>query len=429
MGLFGKKNVAPDIGEEPGEEEELDREEETDNNVSKDLEIKKSSVSQPDSGQTNVGIEQLRTRIIALQSLMQGFFERFSQLNQQVGEVRTMALSNEKTISKSAQIAEKAASMVEEVQPQELNIRYQKIDGKIDMLDSKIEAEKQFKEGVMKELGELRKKSESFIGTEALLKLNEETKGDLINVQKSVSEIRAYSSKVEEIFAESRKSYIKVEKLKETVENLNSFYGEIKKVIEKLKVNYSQIVNQDNFEDFRDSINKRFSRIENFLSHFENIPEKNEEITRTIENTLAVAKRNRRDIDNLALAIGDEGIQKVSDIEDRVDSILKVIDVMSQQISELRKTMLNNQNEVILKKENETKTLERENETNEDIDKEKIEKGIRNAKFLVNEKNFEEASKEYLGILEVYNSLSDEKKDYFYKDIKETYEKIKWAGG
>ena len=149
----------------------------------------------------NLELEKIRSRMEAMASLIQGYTERLSMMSQQIGEVRAMNLATEKSIAKLSTEASKAADIVKEVRPERLRVEYQKMDLKAQELFERIEANKQFADSVLEELKDVKRKMRNFLGTEELLKLNDDVKKDLIETQQLAARARLHADKTEQLFS------------------------------------------------------------------------------------------------------------------------------------------------------------------------------------------------------------------------------------
>jgi len=302
--------------------------------------LKPSSGSKSlDSEKNKLEFNKINAKIEAMNSLLKGFSERFSNVSQQIGEIRTMNLSNEKTISKMSLEGRKAADIVKEVKPEKLRLDYQKAGLKIQTLAEKIDANKQFQETLMKEVKDLRRKAGIFIGTDALLKLNEDVKKDLIELQRMGSRVRVNADKSEQLFVELRKGFAESRKVDEIVSSLDASYSGLKEEVGRLKIDYGNIVDSDNFEDFKKSMRNKFIALESSIAEFESLKENNQRLSHLIEKILMIAKRNEEDIADVAATIGDDKVKRISDYENQLNSVLKIIDTLAGQVGAIRKKL------------------------------------------------------------------------------------------
>src|SRR3989338_4235445 len=150
--LFRKKEGGvPDVGREEDPEEkkkkssgvfepeELEQEPEEERDEAPQTVTRKSENSRPNS---SFEIEKLSAKLGSLDGLVRGYGERISVLNQQIGELRSMNLTNEKSISKIAMDSSKAVDIVKEVKPEILRMDYQRALAKAEELAERIETNK-----------------------------------------------------------------------------------------------------------------------------------------------------------------------------------------------------------------------------------------------------------------------------------------------
>jgi len=341
--LRRKKDEVPDVGKEeepeaeaPEEEQEEPEEEEEAPRGKKGKKGKAGKKSSEESGD-NFQVEKIKAKLEIFDSLIKGYSERFSQLSQQIGEVRAMAVSNEKIFSKTVLESEKMADILKEVKPDKIRIDVQKTDMRIDEVNERIAADQQFQETIMNELKDLRRKAGIFVGTDALIKLNEDVKKDLIELQRVAGKVKMNADKSEELFVELKRQYAETQKVNEIASEIDSNYSGLKKEVEKLKIDYSKIVSDDDFSDFKKSVNNRLGLFSKSIIEIDKARMENERLAELIETTLSISKKNKDDIAEVAMALGDNNVKSVSDYENQIESILKILDSLAAQITSLKK--------------------------------------------------------------------------------------------
>jgi len=285
---------------------------------------------------TDLEFEKINAKIEVFNSLIKGFNERFSNINQQLGELRGMVLENEKAITRSTQEAAKAVDIVKEVKPEKLRMDYSKVETKVNLLSEKLEATKQYIESFVEEVKDLKRKTELFIGSESLMKLNEDTKKDLIELKKLGEKVKINADKSEEIFVELKKSFTEYQKINEIVNNLDMSYSGLKKEVEKLRIDHSNIVKFDDFEDYKKKVNKRFLQNEMHTSEMDRVVEENEKIKDMVETILLMEKKNEKDIENIAFSLGEKDIKKVSEYDEKISMILDLMERITNEINKLK---------------------------------------------------------------------------------------------
>jgi len=333
-GKSSKKKVKEPEKEEESDENQEETEEKIPENRRGGKGLKKIITADESS---RFEFERINARLDSFSELLKGYGERFSKLSEQIGEVRTMALVNEKSIAKGTQEAAQVIDMFKEVKPEKLRIEYQKSDLKINEVDEKVESTKQLMETIMNEIKDIRMKAGIFVGTEALLKLNEDIKKDLIEVQRTANQVRVNADKSEQIFIELRRGFAETQKKNELIDNINVSQAEIKKELEKLRLEHTDIVSQEDFEDFKKTFNNKFMIFTNALADVEKSKEETEKLSQLIETSLSISKRNEEDIADIAITIGNDHIKKVADYENQLNAILGIIDTLAGQVNEIRK--------------------------------------------------------------------------------------------
>lgn len=344
MGLFKKSGGVPDVGQEEVFDQENNPAQENpeEDHLLPAPTLYNNSVSTaPDMAMANTQLEinKLNAKIESITEWIKQFYERFSYVSESIGGIRAMAMNNEKTISKISLEAEKAFDIVKEVKPENFRVDYQKLDARIALLEGKLTSNETFSETVLKEIKDLRKKAEMFMGTDALLQLNEEIKKDLIDLQKLASRVRVNSDKSEQLFIELRKGFAENQKLNKVFANLDSSYGGLQNEISKLKIDYSNIIKRDEFSDFRKNVENKIIGLENSYSEIKKMKNDHERLSGMVETILAISKRNEEDIGKLAVSVGDDRIKKVSDYEEKFNTLLSLVEKMSLEINRLRKKL------------------------------------------------------------------------------------------
>ncbi len=392
----------------------------------------------------NFELEKLNAKLEMNNALIKGFNERLSLINQQIGEIRTMSLQNEKNISKSTIDAQKAVEIVKEVAPEKLRIDYQKIEIKVTTLSEKLESYNQYIASIIEELKELKRKAGVFEGSEAILRLNEDVKKDLIEAQKMSARVKMNADKCEQIFIELKKGFIENERNSEIVSNLNNSYSDLRKEIERLNIEHKQIISAGEFADFMKKINSKITAIQNSFIEVEKIKQENEIIKQMINNTLLMQKANEDSIKEIKVNAGNDNFRKIQDYEKKFVSMLSILDKMAFEIKKLKektevnstKTTENSEPEKTsnskideIKRTMELEDSEYKGENNmiiqpkktgntkkQIIDTEsKINELLLNGGYFLVKGDFENAKKIYKEISESYNPANDRNKSLYYK--------------
>src|SRR3989344_773243 len=169
-----------------------------------------------------------------------------------------------------------------------------------------------------------------------------------MNNEKSISKISLEAEKAFDIVKEVKPEVIRIDYqkldarlvlLEGKLASNEQFSDTVINEISKLKIDYSNIIKRDEFSDFRKNIENKIIGLENSYNEIKKIKSDNERLTSMVETILAISKRNEDDIGKLAVSVGDDRIKKVSDYEERLNTLLSLVEKMSLEITRLRKKL------------------------------------------------------------------------------------------
>ncbi|MFH0808260.1 MAG: hypothetical protein V1888_01455 [archaeon] len=340
--LFKKDDgMAPDIGQE----EKYDAEHDNEREVEKSEDVVEipnrvtSFGAKRDGGvmiSGNFEAEKINARIDSVIEWIKQFYERFSYMNETIGEIRAMNLSMEKKVARSMLGAEKAIDIVREVKPEQLRIDYQKAELRMVSLNEKLESNKQFMNEVIDSVNDLKRKSEIFGGTEALIKLNKETQGELLEVKKLSAKAKMQGDKVQEIFLEVRKSFNETQKALMELDDLRESFVSMKGEFEKLKINHEDIVSRKELAEMKREYNKRFNDARSLSGDMEQMKIRQDDLAKLIETSLSVSRDNKEDIENLEIKNGSSDGKGAREYEDQINEVLEVVSMLAGEVDLLR---------------------------------------------------------------------------------------------
>lgn len=341
MKFFGRgSDGPPDIGQE----EEYDSKDEVISDEPEDAGEEKEKpvpMTKSASAPGNLGalkgveskdfrFERINARLDSVVEWLHQFSERFSYINESIGEVKANSLATEKKLSHAMLEADKVVDVVREVKPENLRVEYQKMDLKLSAVKEKIEANKQLMVDAMNEVNDIRRASEVFVGTDALMKLNKDTKKDLTEMKRLNSRVKMQSDKVQEIYLETGKSFSETQRAMQQAEDVRESFEQLRKEFEALKVSHAKLVSRDDLVRIRRDSSK-------FVSDMNKVKVGYEKINGLAESALEIAQRNQEDVANIAVKVGDTGAKRISDYEAELDDVLGLISMLSEQVSVLRK--------------------------------------------------------------------------------------------
>lgn len=210
-------------------------------------------------------VEKIKALISSLEEKRKVDGEKFSRINEQIGELRSSSVEREKQIKEMEVAAMKSIDMVKEVQPEKLMNEVKKEDTKINKLESHMERYEDNLSQVIQELKEIRSKMELFKGYEELLKLNEETKEELRNIKKMEITMDIHTNKVERLFIDFQKKYSEFENFKKITEYMEEIYRACIKEINDIKVRATNFIEKKHIIGLEKSVMGKTEKIDEFL--------------------------------------------------------------------------------------------------------------------------------------------------------------------
>lgn len=190
--------------------------------------------------------------------------ERFTRINEQVGELRGMIMDSNRAMQEVEVKTVKAVDLVEAVHPDKLMVEVRKQDAKIEALKANIESNDSIMKSLMDQLKELRHQLSSFRGIEEMVKLSNEVKTELMNIKKVEAVVERHSDKIEGIFIESQKKFQEFETLTDKLKEVQKQIEPLVSSVDQHKVKLTTLAEKKEIE-------KLISRLNDFEKHVGNI--------------------------------------------------------------------------------------------------------------------------------------------------------------
>ena len=211
-------------------------------------------------------LESIKAKVDSFNEIEKANSERFSQLNERIGEIRGMAMELSKTISKVEVESSRAIDKVEAVQPEKLMLDVRKVDAKVEALKANIESNETMMEQLFEQIKSLRNDLSSFKGIDAVVKLSQDVKADLTNAIKVQTTIERHSDKVESIFMEFQKEFSEFNQLTSLYKSLESDLTRIAKQVDLIKIKNEEKASKKEVEGLIDKMNKFQGHVSNTLN-------------------------------------------------------------------------------------------------------------------------------------------------------------------
>lgn len=293
MGLFSKKKK-----EEPAEEQiettsGADSYEDPVVPVAKEQEQETPQSADASLGHLTADVEKLKAQFSTFYELQKAANERFSNITEQIGGIRSMLMERDKDAQRLDAKANQAIDLVKTVQPDKFLVELRKMDSKIEALKANLESNENVIKNTINELKEMRNKMTVFKGMDQIIKMNEDVKKELMEIKKMEALVERHGDKVETIFSEMQKKYSDFIKTVDMVKDLDKSFKEISSDFDSIKIKISDfgtkkevenlIAKFDDFEKYVGNvvnlINKRFEKLEvDFTDKFNKRMEEGEKL-------------------------------------------------------------------------------------------------------------------------------------------------------
>jgi hypothetical protein len=209
-------------------------------------------------------VDKLIAQFSSFYEMQKANTERFTRINEQVGELRAMIVERDKDAQRLEAKATQAIDMVETVQPDKLMIELRKGDTKIEALRAELESREIIMNNIVAELKDMRNRMNLFKGTEQVMKLNEEVKGELMDIRTVKAVVERHADKVETIFSEMQKRFSNFERFGTVTEELDKSFKQMVSDFDSIKIKIANLVSKEEME-------KLIAKFDDFEKHYGNV--------------------------------------------------------------------------------------------------------------------------------------------------------------
>ncbi|MFH1133632.1 MAG: hypothetical protein V1735_04015 [Nanoarchaeota archaeon] len=217
----------------------------------------------------SVDITKINAQLESFMEIRKSFTERFSTINEQIGEIRGQIMDTNRNMGVLEVKATKAADLVESVQPDKIMIQVQKEDGKIEGIRAMVEAKDAMMQNILEQLRTLRNQVNVFKGVSQVVKLNEEIKDEIMNAKRIVAIVEQHSDKVENVFVESQKAFQEFNQFATTLEATKADIKELQNKLEKLDAESTAALKKKEFEDRIKSLEANYKKMKGLTDSIE----------------------------------------------------------------------------------------------------------------------------------------------------------------
>jgi chromosome segregation ATPase len=193
-------------------------------------------------------IERLKAQMDSMMRMREAVDSRFSEVSERIGEVRAMVLKLERETAAIRGEAEKAMRAVEETHPESIYAEFKKREAEFSVLRDRIASNERIMHQMLDEVKQLRRTVQTFRGIEALRKMSEEIKADLVDLKRTKSQIDRTADKVESIFTELTGNFKRMARLSAGLEAVEKSVRELFREVSSLSAKAGEGVKKSELE-------------------------------------------------------------------------------------------------------------------------------------------------------------------------------------
>lgn len=191
--------------------------------------------------------------------------ERFTRINEQVGELRGMIMDSNRAMQDIEVKTVKAVDLVDAVHPDKLMVEVRKQDAKIESLKANIESNDAIMKTIMDQLKDIRHQVATFRGIEQVVELNDEIKKELMGIKKIEATVERHSDKIEGIFVESQKRFQEFESLSDKIKEMQKQLSSLVEQSDQNKVKVATLASKKEVEDLVNKFNDFEKHVGNII--------------------------------------------------------------------------------------------------------------------------------------------------------------------
>jgi DNA repair exonuclease SbcCD ATPase subunit len=302
-------------------------------------------VSPSGSDMLSSRVEKLNVELQSFNELKNMYDQRFIQITEKIGELRSSLIEKERKINEIAAESDKTSDMMKSLKPETLLTEVKKGDAKIDAITSRIEADKNMVDTLKTELGSLREDVFKFRGLEEAVNLSKDLLQKVTEINKLKSAVEIDASKVTKMFMEIEKHVAEVENFKEMVNQISDTQTEISKQMDEIMILKNSFARKEDLKKFYDLIEEK-------LAVFKDVTDLNPETMKkflmgvsAVNKELEEIKKSVTSKDNLSDSLNVMGDRlsalegRLTDLQDQSLAAPKELEFLKSSILELDKKL------------------------------------------------------------------------------------------
>ncbi|MEM2878715.1 MAG: hypothetical protein QXG10_04140 [Candidatus Hadarchaeales archaeon] len=247
-----------------------------------------------------VKMDQLEASVMGLMALREPTDTRISMLNEKVGELRSMILSQAKDSADAKAKAERALGALEGIKPEEFRSMIMKRDNDIEGLKTKFSLVSEEIKELRKEIGGYRETMAKFKGFETVVGMADDARRNIMRIQKLRDEVELMSDKVMSAFMEFQRRLkevtdmlVRLGVVEESVKNMSKTLSQVDTAVKQAlpKADFEKFVSTQLAAKVKSELDPvEFAKLKEMVETLKENDEKNQRRLDRIEREIKVVE-------------------------------------------------------------------------------------------------------------------------------------------
>ncbi|RLG13313.1 MAG: hypothetical protein DRN66_04375 [Candidatus Nanohalarchaeota archaeon] len=217
-------------------------------------------------------IDRLKAHTEAEKEIRKSSQERFSHLNETIGELREMLIESEKKYQNLEEKTAKAIDLMDALEPEKIDSRIDSQDRKLEKENAKVESNSSMIKNLVDELKSVKTSISQFRGVDKVIETASEIRRAIHTYAKVQANVDRSANKVENIFIDVQKNFNEFQKYRQRLKEIEKSFSEVVRDFDAMRIEAEK---SKSLVDAVGSIKKRAGlyeeKIDNFILSFDEI--------------------------------------------------------------------------------------------------------------------------------------------------------------
>ncbi len=301
--------------------------------------------------------EKLEGKLDIISGYKEELNERLTQLSEEIGEIRSMAMESDRSFSKLETEFEKIKEVIGDVEPLKIKKDFEKKEEEIMEDRVKIEKLENLVKALEKEAENFRKIMEKIKSFDNLVDISRKINEKIDSIEDTKKYADRTSAKIESIFSEVTEKANELQDQKEKIVKLDELTSEITQMLDEISIKMKDFAQIKDFSQFQEETKEEIKKLAEDKQKIEEIGkliqetkiddkfEKIKELGGNLEEIEKKVKDFSFDIESKSKQL-TKNTDKINELDKSVARTLQSLEKMSKNNSEVIKKLDNQMNEI-----------------------------------------------------------------------------------